>query len=427
MLNLNFLVDKYDLIMVDIDNTLFNYTYAHNMALKNVIDSFGFSIDDYDTAKKILKTRDLKVNHHKKDLYFKIICENLGIHFLEARKMYALYLNVFLKNIRVDKSMYNLLKCANKNNKIVVAITNFYFTDQVDKLSKMGDMIEFINFLVCSEEFEIEKPNFPLIDRVFELTNFTNREKIVMIGDSVADDLGIYDIDYYPYNCSKLLISISGKSGAGKTTLSHAISEVSPSTIISADGYHKYERNSSAWKRITHYNPEGNNLVQLALDIKTIYQNIKKINIPIYNHMDGTISHSEAIDSDDLDIVVIEGLHTLYKEVTGDFIKIKIFIESDESDKQKIKRDMSERGHDSEEKVKEKIQERERDYETYLSGQKDNSNFFINVKGGKFTIKLQDVLLNNDLQKEYSGVYSELIPRIKYIFENILNNRWIQF
>ncbi|EAK5966751.1 HAD family hydrolase, partial [Campylobacter lari] len=33
MFNFKYLADKYKLIMVDIDNTLFNYTFAHKKAL----------------------------------------------------------------------------------------------------------------------------------------------------------------------------------------------------------------------------------------------------------------------------------------------------------------------------------------------------------------------------------------------------------
>ncbi|EOH3381306.1 uridine kinase, partial [Campylobacter jejuni] len=115
-------------------------------------------------------------------------------------------------------------------------------------------------------------------------------------------------------NCSKLLISISGKSGSGKTTLSNAINEIYKSFIISTDGYHKYERHSKIWERVTHYNPKANNLIQLAMDIKHIYQDIgNKLHIPIYDHKNGVIVKSDEIEIKDLDIVIIEGLHTLYQ------------------------------------------------------------------------------------------------------------------
>lgn len=181
--------------------------------------------------------------------------------------------------------------------------------------------------------------------------------------------------------------------------MSNAINEIYKSFIISTDGYHKYERHSKIWERVTHYNPKANNLIQLAIDIKHIYQDIgNKLHIPIYDHKNGVIVKSDEIEIKDLDIVIIEGLHTLYQEVIGDFVKIKIYIDSDEADRQKIDRDSKERNY-SHSKIIDTIQKREEDYKKYLEKQKDNANFLILVRDGIFKIYLKDILLNNYLQK----------------------------
>ncbi|MCW1359923.1 HAD-IA family hydrolase [Campylobacter jejuni] len=417
MFNLKKLTKQYKLIMVDIDNTLFNYTYAHNNALKATMQAFDFSLEEYNLAKMEIEKRNLSANHHKKELYFKIICENKGIHFSNAKEMFKIYTSTFLKNIKVDKTMFNFLLCVKQMNKKIIAITNFYFIEQINKLV-CANLIDMIDYMVCSEEFEIEKPNKALINRALELFKEPiKEEEIVMIGDSTADDFlgGGYRINYYPYNCSKLLISISGKSGSGKTTLSSAINEIYESFIISTDGYHKYERNSKMWDRVTHYNPEANNLIQLAMDIKHIYQDIgNSFCIPLYDHKSGTIIKSDEIKNKDLDVVIIEGLHTLYQEVIGDFVKIKIYIDSDEADRQKIHRDSKERNYDYDKIIK-TIQKRENDYKKYLEKQKDNANFVISVKNGYFTIQLDEILQNDYLQKQYIGKYEDLIKTVKNI------------
>nr|WP_243708218.1 hypothetical protein [Campylobacter volucris] len=220
------------------------------------------------------------------------------------------------------------------------------------------------------------------------------------------------------------MISISGKSGSGKTTLSNLFNDVYESFIISTDGYHKYERNSKMWERITHYNPEANNLIQLAMDIKHIYQDIGNICIPLYDHKDGVINKSDKIEVRDLDIVIIEGLHTLYEEVIGDFVKIKIYIDSDEADNQKINRDSVERNYERS-KIIETIKKREDDYKKYLEKQKDNANFLITIRDGNFIIELKEILINDYLQDKYFGKYDDLLNAIKNIFEKILQNRWI--
>ncbi|EPU0075194.1 HAD-IA family hydrolase [Campylobacter coli] len=429
MFNLRKIAEKYKLVMVDIDNTLFNYTFAHKNALEVVMDQYGFTLQEYNLAKMMIEKRNLSANHHKKELYFKIICENKNIHFSKASEMFNFYTSAFIKHLKVDKTMFDFLFYVKKLNKKVIAITNFYFIDQIYKLN-CANLINMIDYLVCSEEFELEKPNKALVNRALELYGkFIDEEEIVMIGDSIADNFlggGGYRINYYPYNCSKLLISISGKSGSGKTTLSNAINEIYKSFIISTDGYHKYERHSKIWERVTHYNPKANNLIQLAIDIKHIYQDIgNKLHIPIYDHKNGVIVKSDEIEIKDLDIVIIEGLHTLYQEVIGDFVKIKIYIDSDEADRQKIDRDSKERNY-SHSKIIDTIQKREEDYKKYLEKQKDNANFLILVRDGIFKIYLKDILLNNYLQKEYTGRYEDLIQTAKDIFDLILKNRWVK-
>ncbi|EEP6736067.1 HAD hydrolase-like protein [Campylobacter jejuni] len=424
MFNFHSLANKYQLIMVDIDNTLFNYTYAHNKALQNVLKKYNFSMEDYEYARMQIKARDLSVNHHKKELYFKLMCEEKNIHFIQAKNMFELYIKEFLYNIKVDKTMFDFLVYAKSINRKILAITNFYFIEQINKLN-YANLSLMLDFLICSEEFEVEKPHKKLIDRAFELAKIDSKDKVVMIGDSIADDLGIYDIKYYPYNCSKLLISISGKSGSGKSTLGSAIKSVCDCMVIGADGYHKFDRYSTVWERITHYNPEGNNLIQLALDIKCIYQDIHDLCIPLYDHVSGNFLTSDLIKTKDLDIVIIEGLHTLYQEVIGDFVKIKIFIDSDESDNQKIQRDIKERGYKLD-KIINSIQKREEDYLHYLYKQKDNANFLITIRNKKFKIELSGILKSANLQNIYEGEYHNLIDTIKDIMSKIINNRWVK-
>ncbi|EAI1595684.1 uridine kinase, partial [Campylobacter jejuni] len=324
----------------------------------------------------------------------------------------------------VDKTMFDFLVYAKSINRKILAITNFYFIEQINKLN-YANLSLMLDFLICSEEFEVEKPHKKLIDRAFELAKIDSKDKVVMIGDSIADDLGIYDIKYYPYNCSKLLISISGKSGSGKSTLGSAIKSVCDCMVIGADGYHKFDRYSTVWERITHYNPEGNNLIQLALDIKCIYQDIHDLCIPLYDHVSGNFLTSDLIKTKDLDIVIIEGLHTLYQEVIGDFVKIKIFIDSDESDNQKIQRDIKERGYKLD-KIINSIQKREEDYLHYLYKQKDNANFLITIRNKKFKIELSGILKSANLQNIYEGEYHNLIDTIKDIMSKIINNRWVK-
>lgn len=72
MFNLRKIAEKYKLIMVDIDNTLFNYTFAHKNALEATMKQYNFTLEDYDLAKKMIAKRRLSANHHKKSYILKL-------------------------------------------------------------------------------------------------------------------------------------------------------------------------------------------------------------------------------------------------------------------------------------------------------------------------------------------------------------------
>ena len=433
MFNLTKLLKDKEVIFIDIDNTLFNYNIAHKKALNKVLNFFNIDISIYNKAKINIKKRDLKSNHHKKELYFKNICEIEGKHFTEALEMYELYHKTFIKNLLIDNSMMELLKYTKQNNIKVLAITNYYVIPQIKKLIA-SDFSKYIDYLITSEEFEVEKPNIKLLNRAIELSGNISKDKIIMFGDSVVDDLTCYNIDSYPYNCSKLLISISGKSGAGKSTITKLLKEIFNSEVIEGDGYHKYERSHEAWNNVTHYNPAANNLVQLGLDIKSIYQEINSIEVPIYNHENGKFQKPAEL-SKDLDTLIIDGLHSLYPEVTGDFVKIKIFIDNSFADSQKIERDVIHRNK-TEEEVQKSIDKRELDYLKYIDNQKEYSNFVISIFEHGCTIRISD-FINIDYDKiesnkviDQTGVFltlekDDLFKVLKQIFENIKEQRWI--
>jgi phosphoribulokinase len=388
MLDLKSVIDNYSGILLDIDNTIFNYSHSHKTALRAVLEEFDFSISDYNNAKDIVQSRGLQANHHKKELYFKTMCEESNANVYLTIIMYKMYTRIFNENMLVDKSMFDLIKYAKSLNKKIIAVTNYYLVPQIDKLTT-ANVIQDFDGIVTSEEFEVEKPSTKLFDQALKLANL-NRHEVVMIGDSRVDDTSAIGIDYYPYNCSKILIAIAGKSGAGKSTIAGILNETLDTHIIEGDGYHKYERHDSAWKRLTHYNPEANNLIKLAIDIQNVYQNMSNsIQFPIYDHKDGTFFDSDKISNNDINYCIIDGLHSLYNEVTNEFVKVKIYVESDEADLQKVARDSTKRDSTAE-KVLASIKTRSKDYDKYIANQKDLANIVISKTNGIQTITIKD-------------------------------------
>lgn len=143
------------------------------------------------------------------------------------------------------------------------------------------------------------------------------------------------------------LIGIAGESGVGKSTIADVISfffDYDNVLTISTDDLHRWERNDKNWKMFTHLNPIANNIEMgdsHLLDLK----NNKTIYRSIYNHKTGCFDPPKKLIPKK--VIIIEGLHAFYSDVSKQNIDLKIFIDTDEDLKNhwKIIRDTHERGY----------------------------------------------------------------------------------
>ena len=147
-----------------------------------------------------------------------------------------------------------------------------------------------------------------------------------------------------------LLISISGKSGVGKTTISNILSQClkkDKCVVLSTDDLHKYERTNPVWDNITHFNPKSNNI---ELGDFHIIQLLKgnHIHRSIYNHNTGTFDPPKLITPKPF--IINEGLHSFYSDVMKQKSDFKIYVDTDKELTKlwKIKRDTKYRGKSQE-------------------------------------------------------------------------------
>ena len=264
----------------------------------------------------------------------------------------------------------------------------------------------FISYnLLYSSGAEILFLNFDLINSI----NFHNPilkplHYTLMIGFGllIAIQLlreGVRENDFYRLGNRPVSIGIAGDSGVGKSTFSKGLSSIFGKNSIAevtGDDYHNWDRSSPMWKTMTHLNPKANKLFQLVKDVRSLMHGSPVI-ARSYNHSTGKFSPNQIRASKD--VILVEGLHTLYPKQLIEELDVRIFINMDESLKLffRVNRDVQERGH-SENYVLNETERRKSDSKKYIQPQSSRSDVIFSL------------LPNNPELIEYSN---SLSPNLK--------------
>ena len=176
------------------------------------------------------------------------------------------------------------------------------------------------------------------------------------------------------------IITISGDSGAGKTTLAKELSRLFEkqgfkTLVYECDRYHKWERGDENWKIFTHLHPEANNIEEAGQDIALLKTNHSIIQRD-YDHINGKFTIGESIVPSS--IIIVIGLHALYDSKLNSISDLKIFLDPNEKVKNnwKIWRDKQERGY-SKNQVESQIEKRYPFYSRFIEPQKENADLII--------------------------------------------------
>ena len=185
-------------------------------------------------------------------------------------------------------------------------------------------------------------------------------------------------VEHKPY-----IISISGDSGSGKSTISNFIRlyyGYENTTLISGDDLHRWERGDTNWEKITHLNPNANNLKLGDLQLLSLKEGVKVLRKK-YNHYTGKFGDMITIHPNKY--IINEGLHAFYTTESETLSDLKIYIDIDEDLRidLKIKRDTIERGYKRDD-VLDLIEKRKSDSERIKRVQLQKADVIIKIKRG---------------------------------------------
>ena len=197
----------------------------------------------------------------------------------------------------------------------------------------------------------------------------------------------IFDNKFFKLIYKPIVIAIAGDSAAGKDTLGKALGGIfgeNSVASLSGDDYHRYERGSKKWEKLTHLNPKANNLKQFENDCISLKKGTA-INCREYDHEIGKFTHKKKIKKKDFILVI--GLHALYPRRLRSFIDLSIYLDVEDNLRKyfKINRDIKKRNYKYS-KIIDEIEKRKKDSKLYIKKQKNYADLIFQISSTKKNI-----------------------------------------
>lgn len=185
---------KFKGLLLDIDNTLYDYNLAHNHAKNLVLDycvkQFSLPIKEIDFAYEKAR-KQVHINllgyaaSHNRILYFQKMLEFLNINPMKyAIEINSKYWDTFLEKLKPFEGVYSLLE--KYNNKICL-VTDLTADIQHRKIHKLK-LEKYCDKLVTSEEAGHEKPHPYIFSLALQKLDL-KASQVCMIGDNFNKDI----------------------------------------------------------------------------------------------------------------------------------------------------------------------------------------------------------------------------------------------
>ena len=189
---------KVKAVLLDLDNTLYEYEPCHQYALKSCWQyfqknnqiSFSKFKKDYEVARQGVKKYTLgQAASHSRFLYFQRFLEKTygKTDMILTIKLEKMYWENFFKKMKLFDGVLDFLRKCGKNNIKVCLITDLTAKIQFEKINhlKIG---KYLNFVVSSEEAGHDKPHRDIFKLALEKLELRPKD-VILIGDDYEKDL----------------------------------------------------------------------------------------------------------------------------------------------------------------------------------------------------------------------------------------------
>ena len=180
------------------------------------------------------------------------------------------------------------------------------------------------------------------------------------------------------------VLGVVGDSGAGKTTLTRGLMRVMGEdhvTRISADDYHRYDREERRRLDITPLDPEANHLDVLTQQLVQLRRG-EGVLKPVYDHRNGTLERPVYLRAGSF--LVVEGLLNFHTESLRTVHDIRVFLAPSDHLRRawKLKRDCTRRSYTTDEVLRQ-LDLREHDAARFIKPQQRHADIVVAFRPGR--------------------------------------------
>ena len=182
-------------ILMDADDTIFDFPKCEYAALKNTLKQFGlyFSSDIYNSFSKINNTLWKKLERNEvtaselRVRRFEELANKHFIDFVEPKLLADAYISQLSEQTVLIKGAYDAVKKISEHYDIYI-ITNGLSVVQRKRFER-SDINVFIKKLYISDEIGIQKPQKGYFEYVLNDIPEKDKMRILVVGDSLTSDM----------------------------------------------------------------------------------------------------------------------------------------------------------------------------------------------------------------------------------------------
>jgi len=189
------IIIKYEIIIFDADETLFDFKKSEKKAFESTVVDFGIEYEEnyhFKIYKEINTAiwkeleNGLITQKKLKTERFRRLSKKLNIQFNEIE-----FAKSFMKHLSQASFLYDeseeLVKNLTKKYRLTI-ITNGLSAVQDNRIKK-SVIAKYFEDIVVSEEIGISKPNPEIFQYALNNINYTDKNKVLIIGDSLTSDI----------------------------------------------------------------------------------------------------------------------------------------------------------------------------------------------------------------------------------------------